>query len=84
MINEELTGDLPYLITKNDAVIEASPFFIEFTGYFENEVISSNVSDLFKALRIAPKFDFDNQDIKRDYFLFTKSLDYKNIEINIC
>lgn len=83
MSGQSFKKEFPYLTAENDVVIEVNSFFIEFTGYMEHEVVGGPLSDVFKRLKIAPEFDLNNPSTTPGYFLFTKALDYRNIEISV-
>jgi len=81
MGDESFINELPYLIIENGKVIEVNSSFFDLTGYLECEIINKYASEVFKILRIAPNFDFNNSDRNTTYFIFSKNLNYRTIKI---
>lgn len=74
---------LPSLTVENNRIVESNLYFLDFTGYSKCEITGRDITDVFKVLRIFPNFDFQSPNINNEYFLFTKALDYRNIEISV-
>jgi PAS domain S-box-containing protein len=83
MINECQRLNLPCLTMENNVVIEVNSFFIELTDYLEHEVLGKDISEVLNMLRITGKLNHDELRVCTDGFIFTKSLDYRNVEIKI-
>lgn len=74
---------VPCVLVKEDKVIEVNEEFIEMTEYNMDEIIGKNIEKVFSLLRGGPCIDAKNIDEKADYFLFTKSLEVRYINIEI-
>lgn len=74
---------LPFMLVKDRVVIDVSEHFIADIQFNDCDFLNCNIEDVFKTLRISPKVDIDNIDEKLDYFLFTKSLEAKLVNIKI-
>jgi signal transduction histidine kinase len=86
MHNESLFNrmdGLPSIVVNNDIVIEVSQGFLDMTEYYAEDLIDKNIREILKSLRIGPNFDIDNIDTRTDYFLFTKSLEVKFVNIEL-
>ncbi|MHC1682180.1 MAG: ATP-binding protein [Clostridiaceae bacterium] len=71
--------ETPFLIIKNNIVIGANLPFYNFTEFSPKELIGKAVNDVIRLLRINTKIDFD--DLEKEYFIFNKSLEYRNVQI---
>ncbi|NRT30028.1 PAS domain S-box-containing protein [Clostridium beijerinckii] len=79
----DFIGEQSYIIVDNGIVTEISKLFIEMTEYSEEELLNKNIKELFNILKIGPNADLEDIDDKKDYFLFTKSLDARFINIDV-
>ncbi|MEG0773743.1 PAS domain-containing protein [Clostridium sp.] len=77
------TNKLPFIVTKNEMVVEVSQEFCDFTEYLTFDFINENIIDVFKTLRVGPNINILNIDKDTDYFLFTKSLEIRIVTVNI-
>jgi PAS domain S-box-containing protein len=75
--------DLCYIIEDNGAIVEMGQHFTFMSGYSIDELLNKDIADLFKILRIGPNNDIDNIDRGVQYFLFTKSLEVRFINIEV-
>lgn len=75
--------DLSYIIEDDGAIVEMGQHFTDMTGYPIVEMLNKDIADLFKILRICPNIDIDNIDRGVQYFLFTKSLEVRFINIEV-
>lgn len=78
-------GDIsgqPYLLVKNEIVIEVSAAFADIIEYPINDLVSKNITEIFSTLRIGPNFDIKNIDVAAEYFLFTRTYEVKFFNIN--
>lgn len=72
-----------YMVVNNEIVTEISQSFIDMTEYLMEELLNKNISELFSILRIGPNIDIKNIDEEKEYFLFTKSLDARFVNITV-
>jgi hypothetical protein len=79
----DFIGRQLYIVVSNGIAIEISQLFVEMTEYSEEELLNKNIKELFSILRIGPNTDLDDIDSEKDYFLFTKFLDARFININV-
>jgi|GEM_PF-1893017 len=73
----------PYILVKDGKVIEVNEQFIDMTEYYIDELIGKSIEKVFSILRVGPCIDVENVDEKTDYFLFTKSLEIRHVNIEI-
>lgn len=76
-------NNLPHFTVKNEYVIEISNSFLEMTEYCLEDVLNKNMEEVLRILKVVPKFDLKNFEEKTEYFLFTKSLEVRVINIKI-
>lgn len=74
---------LPFIVVKEGAAIEISQLFFSITQFTCNELLNNYIEDIFKLLKIGPYVDVNSIDESKDYFLFTKSLQVKLINIKV-
>lgn len=74
---------IPYVLVKDDKVIEVNEQFIDMTEYNIDELIGKSIEKVFGLLRVGPCIDAKNVDEKTDYFLFNKSLEVRYINIEV-
>lgn len=77
-INEQ-----PIIIVKNNIIVKVNKLLLDLIEYKIEEILNKNIEDLFNILRIGPSLDTENIEEKADYFLFTKLLEVKLIDIEI-
>ena len=73
----------PFIIINNNIVVEVSQALIDLVGYQIEELLNKNIVDLFRRLRISPNLDIENIDEQGDYFLFTKLLEVRVVNIEV-
>lgn len=79
----DFIGEQSYIMVDNGIATEISKLFIEMTKYSEEELLNKNIKELFNILKIGPNADLEDIDDEKDYFLFTKSLDARFINIDV-
>jgi PAS domain S-box-containing protein len=73
-----------FILVKDREIIKVNKQFIDMTEYTYDELLNKNIEDVFRILRrVGPNVSIDNIDEQVDYFLFTKSLEVKFINIEI-
>lgn len=72
-----------YIVVSTEAVTKVSQSFVDLTEYLIDELLGRNISDVFSILRVGPNFDIENINEHCDYFLFTKTLDVRFINIDV-
>lgn len=75
--------DLSFILVSNGIVVEISEFFTNMTEYMVKDILNTKIQDVFNVLRIGPHIDIENIDSGYDYFLFTKSLGVRFINIEV-
>jgi PAS domain S-box len=73
----------PYVIVNNGSIVQVSDLFVHMTEYTDNEILNKRISDLFKALKAGPYINIENIEEEAGYFLFTKSLEVRFVNINV-
>lgn len=76
-------SDIPFIVTESDMSVEISEVFAAMTGYMTEELINRNIEDIFESLRIGPNVKPFSVDAVMDYFLFTKSLEVRFVNIEV-
>lgn len=79
----DFIGEQSYIMVDNGIVTETSKLFVEMTEYSEEELLNKNIKELFNILKIGPNADLEDIDREKDYFMFTKSLDARFINIDV-
>lgn len=79
----DFIGEQSYIVVDNGIATEISKLFIEMTEYSEEELLNKNIKELFNILKIGPNADLEDIDGEKDYFMFTKSLDARFINIDV-
>ena len=74
---------IPYMLVKNGQVIKINSQFAEMTEYGYSALLNRRIEDVFRILRVGPNIDINIIDDKVDYFLFTKSLDIRFVNIQV-
>ena len=77
------TDGLSYIVVNNEEVTEVSQSFVDLTEYLIDELLGGNIFDIFNILRVGPNFDIENISEHVDYFMFTKTLDVRFINIDV-
>ncbi|MVX66865.1 PAS domain S-box protein [Clostridium chromiireducens] len=72
-----------YIVVNNGIATEISQSFIDMTEYSMEELLNKNINELFSILRIGPSIEIKNVDGEKEYFLFTKSLDARFVNITV-
>ncbi|MCM0649640.1 PAS domain-containing sensor histidine kinase [Clostridium swellfunianum] len=73
----------PYLLVRDGLVIKISQQFIDLTGFSFDELLNQNIDSIFKILRIGPDVNTNDIDENIDYFLFTKLLEVRRVNIKL-
>ncbi|NRT73342.1 sensor histidine kinase [Clostridium beijerinckii] len=79
----ECIEEISYILLKNHKVFKVSQQFSEITEYTTADLLGKSIAEIFKILRVGPSVDIKNIAEKADYFLFTKSLKFRLISIEI-
>ncbi|UYZ33908.1 PAS domain-containing sensor histidine kinase [Clostridium beijerinckii] len=79
----ECIEEISYILLKNHKVFKVSQQFAEITEYTTADLLEKSIAEIFKILRVGPSVDIKNIAEKADYFLFTKSLEFRSISIEI-
>lgn len=86
MLDENFFNSLDkvaFILVKDKEIIKVNKQFIYMTEYNYDELANKNIEDVFRILRFGPNVSVDNVNENADYFLFTKSLEVKFINIEI-
>lgn len=75
--------ELPFIIVNDGVIVEVSQSFVQMTEYQIEDLVNKNTGDIFNILRVGPDVSYDNINDTADYFLFTKSLKVKFINIEL-
>lgn len=73
----------PFILIKDESVIEVSRQFSQMTEFNIEVLMSSSIHDIFRLLRVGPHVDMNDIDEQKVYFLFTKSLQVRFINIKV-
>lgn len=76
-------NNLPFILVKGGAVIEVSQQFVNITQFTRDEFLNHDIEHIFKALKVGPDINIGSIDETADYFLFTKSLEVKQVNIRV-
>lgn len=71
------------ILVNNGKITKVNKLFIDMTEYNYDELQDKNIDDVFRILRIGPNVSIDKIDKDVEYFLFTKSLEVKFINIEV-
>ncbi|WP_160676262.1 PAS domain-containing protein [Clostridium sp. C8-1-8] len=77
------THGLAYIVLNNEAITDISKSFLEMTEFGYKDLIDNSIEDTFELLRIGPYVNYEHIDEGTEYFLFTKELEVKLVNINI-
>lgn len=72
-----------FISVKDMEIIKVNKQFIDMTDYTYDELLNRNIADVFRTLRVGPNVSIYNIDEQANYFLFTKSLEVKFINIEV-
>lgn len=78
-----INGQSFIVVDSNNIVREVSQAFAHMIEYPIKEVISKNIAEILETLKVGPSINIENVDNKTDYFLFTKKLKVKFVDIQI-
>jgi PAS domain S-box-containing protein len=81
--NIESIDGQPYIIVSNNIIIEVSQPFADMIEYSIDELINNNISEILNALKVGPKINLKNIDKNINYFLFTKYLEVRFVDIEV-
>ena len=73
----------PFISISNNIVVKVSQALVNLVGYSTDELLNKNIIDVFKILRVSPNLDIENIDEQADYFLFTKLLEVRVVNIEV-
>ncbi|MFW2491969.1 PAS domain-containing sensor histidine kinase [Clostridium chromiireducens] len=76
-------SDQALMIVRNDTVVNASESFFYMTEYLKEDIINKNITEILKKLRLGPDINFEDLDNGKSYFLFTKSLEVRFINVEV-
>lgn len=79
----ECIEETSHILLKNHKVFKVSQQFAEITEYTTADLLGKSIKEIFKILRVGPSVDVKNIAKKADYFLFTKSLEFRSISMEI-
>lgn len=80
-MNHENQCNLPYILLKDNKIIEINDTFTDLSGYSEDEINGISIQKFLKLLKICPDIDPTNMDENFDYLFFTKENEGKSIRI---
>ncbi|WP_051560582.1 sensor histidine kinase [Clostridium beijerinckii] len=75
--------ELPFIVESDGLIIEVSKAFVQLTEYSIDDFLNKNIEDLFTTLRVSPEVNYEEVDSSADYFLFTKSLEVRFVNIEV-
>jgi len=78
-----MNGQSYIVVDSNNIVKEVSQAFAHMIEYPIKEVISKNIGEILEVLKVGPSINIENIDTETDYFLFTKKLKVKFVDIQI-
>ncbi|MDP4143838.1 MAG: ATP-binding protein [Bacillota bacterium] len=74
---------VPFIILKLNRVVEVNKCFLDLTGYNEEEVLGRSIKEIFAKLKVTPNYDLCNLGVDKNYFIFVKTFDYREVTIKI-
>ncbi|GFZ30229.1 hypothetical protein CSC2_07550 [Clostridium zeae] len=74
---------LPFIVVNDEVIVEINQAFADMIEFSIEDFLYKSTKDLFEILRIGPNFSDENIDETFEYFLFTKSLEVKVINISV-
>ncbi|MDD7794417.1 PAS domain-containing sensor histidine kinase [Clostridium sp. 'White wine YQ'] len=75
--------EVPYILVKNQIVTKVSNEFTNITEYTFEELLNKNISDVLITLKVGPDININNINDKVEYFLFSKSLEVRFVNIKV-
>ncbi|EKQ54482.1 MULTISPECIES: PAS domain-containing sensor histidine kinase [unclassified Clostridium] len=79
----DVTNKQSHIVVRNEIATEISKEFASMTEYSEEELLNKNISEIFNILKIGPSINERNINSESEYFLFSKSLDARFINIKV-
>jgi len=76
-------GNEPYIIEKNGIITGVSESFSGLTEYPMEVFLNKSIAQMISILKMGPEIKIKNFDQETEYFLFTKSLDVRFVNIEI-
>ncbi|MDT8719407.1 PAS domain-containing protein [Clostridium sp. 19966] len=76
-------NDFAFIAVKNNIVAKVNQHFIQMTQYKTKELLNKDINDIFRSLRIGPNFNCEETEDNNGYFIFTKYLEVKFVDIKI-
>jgi signal transduction histidine kinase len=73
----------PYMIVKNDVIIEVNKQFIEMVKYKLDDFIGERIEDILNVLKMFPKVNTRSIGEKDEYFIFTKNHEVRIVTFKI-
>lgn len=74
---------LPFILVKDGVVNEINQQFINMMEFTSDDLLNKSIEDLFKILRAGPNINPYNICGDKDYFIFTKSLGVRMVNIEV-
>jgi PAS domain S-box-containing protein len=75
--------EISCIVTSNGAVVEVSHSFARMAEYLVKDFLGKDVTEVFEMLRIGPNINLEKIDIEAEYFLFTKLLEVRFVNIKV-
>lgn len=72
-----------FVMMTNDTITEVSQSFVDMTEYLIEELINKNIEEVLKTLKVGPNVNFKNLHKQANYFLFTKHLEVRFVNIEV-
>lgn len=72
-----------YIVVDHEIIVDVSMSFLTLTQYSKEALLTRNIRELFRLLRVGPSIDLAGIDADREYFLFTKSMDCRFVNIDV-
>lgn len=72
-----------FVMMTNDTITEVSQSFADMTEYLIEELINKNIGEVLKTLKVGPNVNFKNLHKQANYFLFTKHLEVRFVNIEV-
>ncbi|OPJ63984.1 PAS domain-containing protein [Clostridium oryzae] len=77
------TNEQPFITVENGIVVQANQSFEDMTGYTVDELMDKSIEEVFRILRLGPSINIEEIDDQTDYFLFSKSLEVKFVNVKV-
>ncbi|MHC1682305.1 MAG: ATP-binding protein [Clostridiaceae bacterium] len=75
--------EIPFIVVKNNKVIEVSRSFEDMTEYPTDMLINKNLIEVFKVLKANHNLNFENGNNDISFYIFTKNLKVKSVDLEI-